>query len=83
LGDDTLHTPLPYYDTPDYISSSPPAGSDDTPIDLVFVDFIASTVVDVLNGLQTEKKYTMADVGSYSGTHMDTVLGVFASAKWN
>ncbi|KAG6805434.1 hypothetical protein H0H92_015419, partial [Tricholoma furcatifolium] len=24
IGDDTLHTPLPYYDTPDFIGSVPP-----------------------------------------------------------
>jgi hypothetical protein len=83
LGDDTLHTPVPYYDTPDYISSTPPTGSDDLAIDLVFVEFFESLVLKVLNGLQTTKNYTMADILPYTGTRLDEVLGVFATAKWN
>ena len=83
MGDDTLHTPLPYFGSPDFISSTPPAGTNDTAIDLVFVQFVGSQVVEVLNGLQTAKKYTIADVQSYSPIHLDEVLGVFAEAKWN
>jgi hypothetical protein len=83
LGDDTLHTPLPFFRSPDYIGSSPPTGSDDTTIDLVFVDFIGSLVVEVLNGLQTLKNYTMVDVVPYTGTLLNEVLGVFATVEWN
>jgi hypothetical protein len=83
LGDDTPHTPVPYFDSPDYISSTPPSGSDDLATDLVFVDFIGGLVLKALNGLQTTKNYTTADISPYTGTRLDEVLGVFASAKWN
>jgi len=83
LGDDILHTPVPFFGSPDYISSAPPTGSDDLAIDLVFVDFIGSLVLGVLNGLQTAKNYTTADVLPYTGTLLNEVLGVFAMAEWN
>jgi len=83
VGDDTLHTPLPFFGSPDFIGSTPPAGANDTAIDLVFVEFIGSQVVEVLNGLQTAKTYTSADVQSYTPTLLNEVLGVFAEAKWN
>lgn len=83
MDDDTLHTPLPFFSSPDYISSSPPTGSDDKAIDLVFTNFIGSLVVEVLNGLQAAKKYTMEDVAPYTGTLLNEVLGVFATVEWN
>ncbi|KAH8977055.1 Metallo-dependent phosphatase-like protein [Lactarius hatsudake] len=83
VGDDTLHTPLPFFGSPDFIGSTPPAGSNDTAIDLVFVDFIGSQVVQVLNKLQTAKTYTSADINSYTPILLNEVLGVFAEAKWN
>jgi len=83
VGDDTLHTPLPYFGWPPaFIASTPPAGGNDKTIDLVFVDFIGREVVEVLNRLQSEKKYTSADVAKYSEILLDEMLGVFASAKW-
>ena len=36
------HTPIPFFSTPDLIASPNPNVTDDTPIDLVFVDFIES-----------------------------------------
>ena len=83
MGDDTLHTPLPFFNSPDYISSSPPRGSDDKAIDLIFTNFIGSLVVEVLNGLQAAKNYTMEDVAPYTGTLLNEVLGVFATVEWN
>ena len=85
MGDDTLHTPLPFFNSPDFISSTPPAadGKDNTTVDLVFVDFIESQLLEVLNGLQTAKKYTSADVQPYSSILFDQVLGVFAELKWH
>ncbi|KAH8981512.1 Metallo-dependent phosphatase-like protein, partial [Lactarius hatsudake] len=83
VGDDTLHTPLPFFGSPDFIASTPPTGSNDTAIDLVFVDFIGSQVVQVLNQLQTAKTYTSADISSYTPILLNEVLGVFAEAKWN
>ncbi|KAH9039800.1 Metallo-dependent phosphatase-like protein [Lactarius pseudohatsudake] len=83
VGDDTLHTPLPFFGSPAFIGSTPPAGSNDTAVDLVFVDFIGSQVVQVLNKLQTAKTYTSADIKSYTSILLNEVLGVFAEAEWN
>ncbi|KAI0264244.1 Metallo-dependent phosphatase-like protein [Gloeopeniophorella convolvens] len=83
VGDDTVHTPLPFFDSPDFVSSVPPALSNDTAIDLVFINFIEDQLLDVLNGLQSTKKYTSADVLSYTPVLADAVFGLFAQAKWN
>lgn len=82
-GDDTLHTPLPYYSAPDYISSNPPNVTDDTPIDLVFISFIEKEVLKILNNVQNKTKYTSADVAEYTPTLANAVLGLYAKAKWN
>ncbi|OBZ69887.1 Uncharacterized protein PB2B2.06c [Grifola frondosa] len=75
VGDDVLHTPLPFFDTPDFIGSNNPDVSNDTPIDLVFVDFIEDQLLGILNSVQTAKTYTTADVSSYTDVLADAVLG--------
>ncbi|KAG9312319.1 Metallo-dependent phosphatase-like protein [Chiua virens] len=82
-GDDTLHNPLPYYSIPDYISSNPPNVTDATPIDLVFVNFIESDVLSILNRVQNATSYTSSDVSLYTPTLADAVLGLYAQAQWN
>lgn len=82
-GDDTLHVPLPYYSVPSYIASNPPNVTSDTAIDLVFVSFIESTVLGILNGVQNATNYTSADVSLYTPTLADAVLGLYAQATWN
>jgi 2',3'-cyclic-nucleotide 2'-phosphodiesterase (5'-nucleotidase family) len=82
-GDDTLHMVLPYYSVPDFIGSNPPNVTDDTPIDLVFVDFIEAQLLGILNGLQNAENYTTADVSLYSPTLSDAALGLYAQAEWN
>ncbi|KAF7968586.1 hypothetical protein HWV62_30081 [Athelia sp. TMB] len=83
IGDDTLHAPLPYYSSPDFIASTPPNVTDSTPIDLVFVDFIETQLLQILNKVQTTKSYTSADVSTYSTVLADAALGLFAQEKWN
>ncbi|KAI0253692.1 Metallo-dependent phosphatase-like protein [Lactifluus subvellereus] len=83
VGDDTLHTPLPFFSTPNFIGSTPPTGNSDTAIDLVFDGFIGSLVLQVLNRLQTSKTYTRADVRTYTPILANEVLGIFAQAMWN
>ncbi|KZT22467.1 hypothetical protein NEOLEDRAFT_1137924 [Neolentinus lepideus HHB14362 ss-1] len=84
VGDDTYHTPLPYYSTPDFIGSNAPANvSDSDPIDLVFVDFIESQLLGILNTVQTVKNYTTADVFSYTPVLANAVLGLYAEKAWN
>jgi len=74
---------LPYYSVPDYIASNSPNVTNDTPIDLVFVDFIESDVLSILNSLQSATNYTTADVSLYSPVLADVALGLYAQAAWN
>ncbi|EKM48454.1 uncharacterized protein PHACADRAFT_108911, partial [Phanerochaete carnosa HHB-10118-sp] len=83
VGDDVLHSPLPFFDSPDFIASNAPNVSDDTPIDLVFINFIEDQLLSVLNSIQTEKNYTDADVMSYTPTLASEVFGLYAQAAWN
>ncbi|KAF8589377.1 hypothetical protein K439DRAFT_1628820 [Ramaria rubella] len=86
VGDDTPHTPLPSFSTPDYIGSPAPSVNDSTPIDLVFINFIQSDVLHVVNSLLSgsgSPSLTSADVGSYSNLLVDEVFGLYAQAKWN
>ncbi|KAJ7634954.1 Metallo-dependent phosphatase-like protein [Roridomyces roridus] len=83
VGDDTPHVALPFFSSPDYIASAAPDVSDDTPIDLVFIDFIQSDVLGVLNSLQSETVYTGDDAALYTDILMSQVLGVYAQQVWN
>jgi len=82
-GDDTMHISIPFYDIPDFIGSNAPNVTDDTPIDLVFVDFIEEQLLGILNGLQSEKKYTDSDVKPYSDIVSNQILGLYAQQKWS
>ena len=82
-GDDTMHVALPVYYPPWYIGSKAPNVTDDTPVDLVFLEFLEKGMLRILNSLQKEKNYTKADVSSYSPTLTDAVLGLYAQAMWN
>ena len=52
-------------------------------VDLVFVDFIEDQLLEILNGLQSERTYTTADVLPYTDTLASAVLGVYAQEFWN
>ncbi|KAG1855328.1 Metallo-dependent phosphatase-like protein [Suillus subalutaceus] len=82
-ADDTLHTALPYYTAPYYISSNPPNVTADTLIDIVFLNYLGEEIIPILNKLQKNKNYTMDDVLSYSPTLTSDILGLYAQAKWN
>lgn len=83
MGDDIPHTPLPFFSSPDFIGSNTPNVTDDTPIDLVFVDFIESQLLEILNSVQNDKNFTGDDVQLYSPVLANEVLGIFAQADWN
>ncbi|KAF7363627.1 Metallophos domain-containing protein [Mycena sanguinolenta] len=84
VGDDTPHAPLAFYSVPDFIASAAPTGlADDAPIDLVFVDFIEAQLIGILNGLQTAKVYTTADVSLYTSVLASEALGIYAQQEWN
>jgi len=83
VGDDVLHAPIPFHRVPAFIGSTPPTVSDDTKIDLVFVDFIEKQLIGILNSVQQEKTYNAADVQTYSPLRANEVLGVYAQHAWN
>ncbi|KAK0202998.1 Metallo-dependent phosphatase-like protein [Desarmillaria ectypa] len=83
VGDDIIHTPLPFYSIPDFVGSIPPDVSKDTLIDFVFVDFVVDQVVETLNIVQSDKEYTSGDVETYSTLQTNEVLGIYAQFAWN
>ncbi|KAK1995253.1 calcineurin-like phosphoesterase [Colletotrichum falcatum] len=67
-GDDTAHSEIPRYDLPDFFqanASFPDDGSlsDETRVDLIFLDYVAKSVVTVLNSLGGN--YTSDDASYY------------------
>ncbi|KAG2141185.1 Metallo-dependent phosphatase-like protein [Suillus bovinus] len=82
-ADDTLHTVLPNYDVPYYIASNPPNVTADTPIDIVFLNYLGEEIINILNRLQKDKNYTMDDVSMYSPMLTSEILGLYAQAMWN
>ncbi|KAG6891170.1 hypothetical protein C0992_009785 [Termitomyces sp. T32_za158] len=83
IGDDTLHTPLVYYDIPRYLHSEYPDVPETAPIDLVFIDYIEPRVLTFLNDVQTVKLYRSSDVEIYSHVLANEALGIYAQAHWN
>ncbi|KAK0218158.1 Metallo-dependent phosphatase-like protein [Armillaria fumosa] len=83
VGDDIIHTPLPFYSIPDFVGSIPPDVSNDTLIDFVFVDYVVDQVVETLNIVQSDKEYTSDDVGTYSLVQTNEVMGIYAQHAWN
>ena len=67
---------------PRYVSSTPPNVTDDTPIDLVFVDFprIRREIVQALKTI-VNKDYTDS-VKSYTDVTSDQILGLYAKFAW-
>jgi hypothetical protein len=78
-----MHTALPYYTAPYYIGSNLPNVTADTPIDVVFLNYLGEEIISILNRLQKDKNYTMNDVSLYSPTLTDEILGLYAQAMWN
>ncbi|KAJ8516929.1 hypothetical protein ONZ45_g5811 [Pleurotus djamor] len=83
VGDDIAHAPLPFFSLPDFISSNAPNVTMDTPIDLIFVDFIQAQMIRVLNSVQTARVFSNDDVGVYTSLQTNTVLGAYAQVAWN
>ncbi|KAF8308282.1 hypothetical protein DL93DRAFT_2220316 [Clavulina sp. PMI_390] len=84
IGDDVAHAPVPYYSSPEYIASPLPTGLASTDLmDVVFLEFFESSMLEVLNSLQTEKHFTTSDVSLYGNARANTAFGIFAETKWN
>ncbi|KAL1672005.1 Metallo-dependent phosphatase-like protein [Schizophyllum commune] len=89
-GDDTEHEPLESYELPDFIQSNVTVNgtafdgiSDDTLIDFVFVDFIDDQIVETLNSITGEEKFSVDDLASYSPVLTNELLGFYAQLAWN
>ncbi|KAF9052347.1 hypothetical protein BDZ89DRAFT_425324 [Hymenopellis radicata] len=83
IGDDTLHTALSFYPSPDFIASKTPDVSNDTLIDFVFVNFIVAQVIQTLNTVQSDTTFVAADAGTYGSYTSQDVLAEYAKAAWN
>ena len=74
----------PSFSIPDFIGSPAPEGvADSDPVDFVFVGFNQAQVLETLNGLQSAKNYTDADVLPYTDVLSNAVLGIYAEKFWN
>lgn len=64
-GDDTPHSPIPNYDVPQYVQGegSFPTGPAPANVDLIFLDFISDSILQVLTSLG--ETYTAADISYY------------------
>lgn len=89
-GDDTEHEPLESYELPDFIQSNVTVNgtafdgiSDDTLIDFVFVDFIDDQIVETLNSISGEEKFSVDDLASYTPVLTNELLGFYAQLAWN
>ncbi|CZR52320.1 related to Ser/Thr protein phosphatase family protein [Phialocephala subalpina] len=84
-GDDTPHTKIPSYSQPNYVAgnaSFPIDGTTPDFVDVVFLDYFASTVVSILN--QLGGTYTSADVSYYMPRAFTTqsYLPLYAQKFW-
>ena len=85
-GDDTAHSPIPFYTSPDYIQgngSFPTDGSTPAAVDLIFLDFFADDIIPILTALGG--KYTTADVSYYLDPKTFTIqnyLPAYAKEFW-
>jgi hypothetical protein len=89
-----LHSPLPYFAPPDYVSHSDVASgtSNDTLVDVVFAHFFTSEVIRALNELRVESKeldlpqgrnVTEADIVNYASVRSNEVFGLYAKMAWS
>lgn len=84
-GDDTVHSKIPSYSQPNYAqgnASFPTDGTTPATVDVVFLDYFASTVVSVLNNMGAT--YTTNDVSYYLPISFTTqsYLPEYAKKYW-
>jgi hypothetical protein len=82
VGDDTPHLPMSRYIPPPYLACPFSDVADTIPVDLVFVDFHQSDVLNALNKTQNATTYTGEHVRPYSPLRLNKVLSVYAQLKW-
>lgn len=79
-GDDTLHTPVPAFPQPIFVSTtfpspSPSKSEEEERIDIVFFDFITIDIISALNVLQSEKIFMKEEVALFvEGLTANTIM---------
>lgn len=69
---------------PNVVISQSPQVADETPVDLVFLDFHKTNILQALNTVQTQKTYAEHDIRKdYTTVQTKDVLGIYAEKKWN
>lgn len=86
-GDDTIHSAIPNYNQPNDLqanASFPLDGSMPKTVDLVFLDFIASYIVNALNTPAVGGKYSLNQVSYYLPESFTTnsYLPAYAKIAW-
>lgn len=85
-GDDTIHSAIPYYGQPGYVQAQagfPKDGSNPASVDLIYLDFFASSVVTALN--EVGGTYTTASSSYYLDPEVFTTqnyLPEYAKLAW-
>jgi hypothetical protein len=81
-GDDTLHTPLSFYNLPNVIQVARglPADEDPETVDLVFVDFIQPWVLAAMQF--TGQKFTAQDVAPYTNETLTDLMAGWIKKNW-
>ena len=84
-GDDTVHTKIPNYSQPNDLqanASFPTDGTTPKTVDVVFLDFIASYIINALNSVGAN--YTTKDVSYYLPKEFTTnsYLPAYAKIAW-
>lgn len=86
-GDDTVHSAIPNYSQPNDLqanASFPLDGSMPETVDLVFLDFIASYIVNALNQPDVGGKFSLSQVSYYIDEKFTTnsYLPAYAKIAW-
>lgn len=81
-GDDTLHTPITFYNVPNVIQSarSFPADADPEKVDLVFTDFIQPWVLTAMQF--TGQNYTAHDIAPYGNETLTELMADWIKKHW-
>jgi hypothetical protein len=81
-GDDTLHTPLTFYNVPNVIQSarSFPTDADPEKVDLVFTDFIVPWVLSAMQF--TGQNYTAHDIAPYGNETLTDLIADWIMRHW-
>lgn len=86
-GDDTVHSKIPDYNQPNDLQANgsfPIDGSMPKTVDLIFLDFIASYIVDALNTPDVGGQFSLSQVAYYIDKSFTTnsYLPAYAKVAW-